>query len=149
MHQKIPLEEVMPLLNFPVYGLPEEMFGLCYTDYRHVPEYPIRIDYQGERYAPFLHEKVRGPTLSVHSWQSRSQLGIRSAQLHVVRWEDAGIPEQDCRDVFVVDSCLIIDGAPFTGTITYRPAPLYHSLFIPICIQWYNAQGINSAHWLT
>jgi hypothetical protein len=54
---------------------------------------------------------------------------MHSMQFSVIQKEDADIPEQGHRNVFDLKSRLLIDGALFTGSIAYRPAPLYRSQF--------------------
>ena len=133
MRKKIPLEEALASVDFPVYGLPEEVLGLCYTDYTYFPNIARRhqftLNYQSERYAPFRHEKVRGPTFSVSSFMNSCDWGDVKPEWYSAWWNPNDIPLQDQRFLFVCNCSFSIDGTPLTGRITYRPAPLYHSTF--------------------
>jgi hypothetical protein len=57
-----PLEEVMASVDFPIYGLTEEVFGLRYSrdgsSQAFLSDRGISLKYQSDRYFPFLHEKI-------------------------------------------------------------------------------------------
>ena len=133
------LEEVMALVDFPVYGLPEEVFGPHASGYwtpRHLGIWLSRdrfitLDYRSERYVPFLHEQVRKkPTFSVCSSKGLSTplLGIKSVSY--VHWEEGpDMPVQDADRMLVFSSSLTIDGEQFMGNVLSYPAPFFYSMY--------------------
>jgi len=139
---KIPLEEALALVKFPVYGLTEEVCGLRYRSHMpfaldHFRDFEARgwnnstftIHYQTERYKPYLHAMVSGPTFSVNSLQREHEVATMSTYLRIMEWNPDKIPEADRRPVFSCKGSISIAGKMFTGIITYRPAPLCHSVF--------------------
>ena len=142
MYQE-PLEEVIASVDFPVYGLTEEVFGLRLSGYR-APRYDgywdcskshqfLTLDYQSERYVPFLHEKFsKKPTFSVHSSRGLSGpplIGIKSTSY--VHWEEGpNLPVQDSGQTLVFCSSLTIDGEQFIGNFLFYPAPIFHSIYV-------------------
>lgn len=146
MYQKITLEEAIALVTFPVYGFVEEIYGLCYSGHKYFPKgtQPITLTYQTKRYEPILHEKVRGPTLSVscgrNIWKDTSDIPQSFSML----WDLNDIPEPVRRNPFLYRGGLTIDGTSFTGHISYRPAPLCFSMFTLLSEQTYlSGQGLG------
>jgi hypothetical protein len=148
------LEEVMASVDFPIYGLTEEVFGLRSSGYWAPPRYNggywscskyqqcITLNYQSDRYVPLLHEKLgKGPTFSVCNGRSLSGpplLGIKSASY--VRWEEGpDLPVQEGGRTFAFCSSLTIDGEQFVGNFFYFPAPIFHSIYVfnngHLCLQ--------------
>jgi len=138
-----PLEEVMASVDFPVYGLTEEVFGLRSSGYwaprddghwgcSNYQQF-ITLDYQSERYIPFLYEKAgKEPTFSVRNCRSLSGPplpGIKSVSY--VHWEEGpDIPVQEGCRTFAFCSSLTIDGEQFVGNFLYYPAPIFHSMYM-------------------
>ena len=136
-----PLEEVIASVDFPVYGLTEEVFGLRYSSRCWTPRSNgrwcsryrfITLDYHSERYIPFLHEQAsKKPTLSVRSFKGLDSplVGIKSVSY--VHWEEGpDIPVQDSSRIGVFSSSLTIDGEHFIGNFLYYPAPTFHSMYM-------------------
>jgi hypothetical protein len=120
-----PLEEVMASVDFPVYGLTEEVFGLRYSRYHSsqsiLSDRQISLEYQSDRNFPFLHENsYKNLTFNVTS--SRYRPGVTSVGYTL--WKYAGVPEQDCSRLFAFYGSLTIDGEQFMGNITSYPAPI-------------------------
>ena len=119
------LEEVMASVDFPVYGLIEEMFGLRYIRCRSLPDCfsdrLITLEYQSDRSFPFLHEdSYKNLTFNVCS--SRYRPGGTSVGYTL--WKEAGVPEQDCSRLFFFYGRLTINGEQFMGSVTSYPAPI-------------------------
>ena len=120
-----PLEDLMASVDFPVYGLTEEVFGLRYSRYYSSEVFSSyrRIDlvYQSDRYFPFLHEdSYKNLTFTVVSSKYRPG----STSVGRTLWKYAGVPEQDCSRFFVFYGSLTIDGEQFMGNLTSYPAPI-------------------------
>jgi hypothetical protein len=126
--QKIPLEEALVSVKFPVYGLTEEVCGLRYNDYGTFnPHGDLTINYRSERYAPF---NVRDQTLSTFYVTSVSDSGKVIPKL-VPQMHDIslGVIIRRLERVMVHtpfrwEGTLTIDGKAFSGCILYYPAPL-------------------------
>ena len=124
--QKIPLEEALTSVDFPVYGLVEEVCGLRYNDYGTFPNPHLDfvLNYRSERYAPF---NVGDMTLNTFYVLSIRDLSIGIIpQIHDVslgfiirRLEGVMI-----RAPFRWEGTLTIDGKALSGCICYYPAPL-------------------------
>ena len=126
-----PLEEVMASVDFPVYGLAEEVFGLRYSRYGSSQSSllgrRIALGYQSDRYVSFLHENAhKNLTFDVCSLRDRRSI----LPLSYTPWKDVGISEQDCSRLFVFYGSLTIDGEQFIGNFTYYPAPIFDSKYV-------------------
>jgi hypothetical protein len=126
-----PLEEMMASVDFPVYGLTEEVFGLrysrCSSSQAFLSDRWICLEYQSDRYFPFLHENSY-KNLTFHVCISRYRPGVTSVG-HTL-WKDAGVPEQDYSRLFVFYGSLTIDGEQFMGNFTSYPAPILESGYV-------------------
>ena len=149
------LEEVMASIDFPIYGLTEEVFGLRSSGYWAPPRYNgkywscpkdqlcITLNYQSDRYMPFIHKKSsKETTFSVCNGRSLRDgeplLGIKYASY--VRWEEGpDLPVSEGKRTFAFCSSLTIDGEQFVGNFLYFPAPIFHSIYVfnhgHLCLQ--------------
>ena len=122
-----PLEEVMAAVDFPVYGLPEEVFGLRYSRYSSSRPYPsnqrVALVYQSERHIPFLHERLhKNVTFSVSSSRvHRCGRPIHSIGGYTLR--------EDGSQLFVFYGSLTIDGEQFMGNFTSYLAPAFDTSY--------------------
>lgn len=125
------LEEMMASVDFPVYGLTEDVFGLHYSRYGSSQPFPsdrrIALEYQSDRCFQFLHEDAH-KNLTFNVASSRHYHGITSVGYTL--WKYAGIPEQDCSRLFVFSGSLTIDGEQFIGNFTSYPAPILESGYV-------------------
>lgn len=126
-----PLEEVMASVDFPVYGLTEEVFGLRYSRYGTSQPFPadrrIGLAYQSDRCFQFLDENsYKNLTFNVAS--SKHSHGITS--VGYTFWKYEGVAEQDCSRIFVFSGSLTIDGGQFIGNFTSYPAPILESGYV-------------------
>jgi hypothetical protein len=142
-----PLEEMMASVDFPVYGLTEEVFGLRYSECRSsqsiLSDRQIGLAYQSDRCFPFLDQNsYKNLTFNVAS--SRYRPGVTSVGYTL--WKYAGVPEQDCNRLFAFYGSLTIDGEQFMGNITSYPAPILDSGYVfnneRVCC-WGRAYGLH------
>jgi hypothetical protein len=124
MHQ-IPLEEALASVNFPVYGLVEEVCGLRYNDYGTFPDPHLLfgLNYRSERYTPLM---VRDLTLNTFYVTSIRDFSGMIPQMHDI---SLGFIIRKLKGVqasapFRWEGTLTIDGKDFSGCICYYPAPL-------------------------
>ena len=154
-----PLEEMMASVDFPIYGLTEEVFGLRPSGYWAPPRYNgkywschnyqqcITLHYQSDRYMPFLHDKSgKEPTFSVCNGRSLSGPPLSdikaTSYVHTsyIRWEQGpDLPASEGYRTFAFCSSLTIDGEQFVGNFLYFPAPIFHSIYVlnhgHLCLQ--------------
>jgi hypothetical protein len=139
-----PLEDVMASVDFPIYGLTEEVFGLRSSGYWSCPkdQLCITLNYQSDLYMPFLHEKSgKEPTFSVCNGGSLNGQPLPDINpTSYVRWEEGpDLPVQEGGRTFAFCSCLTIDGEQFMGNFLYFPAPIFHSIYMftkgHLCLQ--------------
>jgi hypothetical protein len=122
---QIPLEEALASVDFPVYGLVEEVCGLRYNGCGAFPgDYqPFTLNYQSERYEPL---RVRGMTLNTFYVTSFRDLRRIIPQMHDISlgFIVHRLDGVEIRAPFRWEGMLTIDRKAFFGSICHYPAPL-------------------------
>lgn len=126
---RLPLEEAMAFVNVPLYGLTEEVCGLCYYQHVYGTEHRMRLEYYSPRYE--LRENFR-QTFLVESclyeeteYQPSVPLPILGARIVTGQF-----PAQDHSHAFLAkEAVFTIDGKCFKGTVGYHTAPVCYSVF--------------------